>query len=181
VASLSDEDDGVPADDIGRRKMSLPAAVLEFENRSLGAAGEATLGRTLEIATVEWNLGNRDRELRLHLLFLSWYCNLEPPYLTGFDESAFPSSALSQLFHDVYQTFADGIMDDVECLYVVGLMAQLTPYLLGEDERIWEARSVEFRKRYRALTAGGLTPSLFEGRGAYGDYFSHQVAMPGGF
>jgi len=152
--------------------MSLPHAILDLENRSVGDKGEPTLGRALELAITEWRSGNRDRDLRLHLLFLSWYCNLEPPHLTGLDEAVVPSAGLPQLFHDVYYTFAKGIMDDVECLYVVGLIAQLTPWLLGADVATWEARSAEFLRRYRTLQPEGLPAGYFEGRGAYGDYFS---------
>ena len=161
--------------------MSLPQAILDLENRSVGDAGEPTLGRALELAIAEWRSGNRDRELRLHLLFLSWYCNLEPPHLTGLDEANVRSDELPQLFQDVYDTLAEGIMDDVECLYAVGLMAQLTPWLLGGDIATWEMRSAEFRKRYRSLLPDGLQPAHFDGRGAYGDYFAGQVNVPGGF
>lgn len=161
--------------------MSLPPTILELENRSIGDAGEPTLGRALELAIAEWRAGNRDRELRLHLLFLSWYRNLEPPHLTGLDAAIVPSERLPQLFHDVYDTFAEGIMDDVECLYVVGLIAQLSPWLLGGEVATWESRSTEFRKRYRSLLPGGLRPAYFDGRGAYGDYFSGQVGIPDGF
>ena len=160
--------------------MSLPLAMLELENRSVGAAGLPTLGRALELGIGEWRSGNRDRELRLHLLFLSWYCNLEPPHLTGYDESATTSGTLPRLFHDVYETFEAGIMDDVECLYVVGLIASLSPWLLGADVAVWTARSTLFRTRYRELLPDGLPPAHFEGRGAYGDYFSGQILV-GGF
>lgn len=154
----------------------LPSAILELENRSVGDPGEPTLGRALELAIGEWRSGNRARELRLHLLFLSWYCNIEPPYLTGLDETAVPSSELPKLFEDVYETFAEGIMDDVECLYVVGLMAELSPWLLGGEIATWESRSAQFRKRYRSLQPAGLEPAYFNERGAYGNYFAGQAA-----
>lgn len=72
-------------------------------------------------------------------------------------------------------------MDDIECLYVIGLIACLTPWLLGEDEATWEARSMEFKRRYRMLLPNGLAPAFFAERGAYGEYFSHQVIVSGGF
>ena len=106
---------------------------------------------------------------------------MEPPHLTGLDEGVVSSAELPQLFHDVYETFLDGIMDDAECLFVVGLMAQLFPWAVGGDVRTWEARSEEFRKRYRQIRPEGLPASHFEGRGAYGDYFSSQVTVTGGF
>jgi hypothetical protein len=161
--------------------MSLPRAILDLENRSVGDHGEPTLGRALELAAAEWRSGNRDRELCLHLLFLSWYCNLEPPHLTGYQQTAFPSGELAELFQDVYRSIETQVLDDAEFLYVIGLMAHLTPYLLGEDEATWRDRSLAFRKRYRMLVPEGLAASLFEGRGAYGDYFAGQVVVPGGY
>lgn len=161
--------------------MNWPDTILALENRSVGAHGEPTLGEALVLAIREWDEGNRDRELRLHLLFLAWYCNLEPPHLTGFDETAVSSSRLPEVFSAVYETFVGSILDDAEALYVVGLIAQLTPWLLGGDHETWESRSREFRARYRTLAPKGLEPSTFEGRGAYGDYFAVQVQVPGGF
>ena len=161
--------------------MSLPQAILDLENRNVGERCEPTLGPALELAAAEWRSGNRDRELCLHLLFLSWYCNLEPPHLTGYSQSAFPSRELSELFHDVYAAFEAQVVEDAECMYVIGLMAQLTPYLLGGDEATWQARSLAFGERYRMLAPTGLTASRFEGRGAYGDYFAGQVIVPGGY
>ena len=161
--------------------MNWPDTILALENRSVGAHGEPTLGEALALAIREWDTGNRDRELRLHLLFLAWYCNLEPPYLTGFDETVIPSARLPEVFSAVYETFAGSIHNDAEALYVVGLIAQLTPWLLGGDHETWEARSRDYRARYRALVPDGLEPSTFQGRGAYGDYFAGQVQVPGGF
>lgn len=161
--------------------MALPLALLDLENRSVGPGGEPTLGRALELAATEWRSGNRDRELRLHLLFLCWYCSLEPPFLTGFDESCLPESDPAQLFQEVYASFAAAVSEDPELLFTVGLMAMLAPWALGEDVLIWESRSAAFRARYRLLVPQGLAPAIFEGRGAYGEYFAHQVAVAGGF
>jgi len=168
-------------DTLDRRAMSLPQAILDFENRNVGDHGEPTLGATLELAAAEWRAGNRDRELCLHLLFLAWYCNLEPPHLTGYAQTAFPPAELSELFQEVYTTFEPQVLGDAECLYVVGLIAMLTPYLLGGDETIWQVRSAAFRERYRALAPQGLNPSIFAGRGAYGDYFAGQLVVPNGY
>jgi hypothetical protein len=160
--------------------ISFPEALLDLENRSIGADGEPTLGDALERAVAEWQSGNRDRELRLHLLFLTWYCNVEPPHLTGFNESRFPSAGLAHLFQEVFRSF-QSILDDAEILFVVGLMAHLAPWTLGDDVPTWQSRSATFRARYRLLAPNGLSPTLFEGRGAYGAYFAEQVAIPGGF
>ena len=160
--------------------MIWPDTILELENQGIGEDWQPTLGRALEFAIGEWNAGNREREFRLHLLFLAWYCNLEPSHITGYHEST-PSDQLGELFSAVYETFADSILDDAEVLYVVGLMALLTPWLLGGDLETWEARSRDYHVRYRTLVPDGLSPSYFEGRGAYGDYFAGQVQVEGGF
>lgn len=161
--------------------MSITRAILDLEDRSVGDHGEPTLGPALELAAAEWRSGSRERELCLHLLFLSWYCSFEPPHLTGFRQAAFPSGELPQLFHDVYKSFEAQVLNDAECLYVVGLMAHLAPYLLGEDEATWQARSLAFRERYRMLAPEGLVASQFEGRGAYGNYFAGQIVVAGGY
>lgn len=161
--------------------MSLPEAILELENRSIGAGGKPTLGEALLLAVKEWRSGNRDRELRLHLLFLAWYCIVEPPHLTGLNESRISSSELPPLFLETYETFEADILDDAEALYVVGLMAHIFPWALDKDIPTWEARSKNFRVRYRELLPDGFTPAHFEGRGAYGNYFSDQAAVDGGY
>jgi hypothetical protein len=65
-------------------------------------------------------------------------------------------------------------------LYAVGLMAQLFPWLLG-DEGQFEALAQEYRSLYRKLAPRGLSPAQFAGRGAYGDYFGGQVQVQGGY
>ena len=161
--------------------MNIPEALLNLENKSIGRDGEPTLGEALVLALDEWRSGNSDRELRLHLIFLAWYCNLEPSHLTGLDRTTIAGSELDGIFQDVYATFADEIVDDAETLYVVGLMAHLSPWLLGEDVPTWEARSKKFRKRYRELLPDGISPDRFAGRGAYGDYFAGQAAVEDGY
>ena len=161
--------------------MNIPDALLALENISIGRDGEPTLGDALVLALDEWRSGNSDRELRLHLLFLAWYCNIEPSHLTGLDKTTIASSELDGIFQDVYTTFAEEIADDAETLYVVGLMAHLSPWLLGEDVPTWEVRSKDFQMRYRELLPDGISPGCFKGRGAYGDYFAGQAAVEGGY
>jgi hypothetical protein len=161
--------------------VALPQEVLDLEIRSVGDHGEPTLGLALRRCVALWEGGQRDRELRLHLIFLAWYCNLEPPHLTGAEISAFADDALGRLFFEVFQTFEETIADDPECLYVIGLMASLAPYLLGDTEAAWELRAKSYQTRYRELLPQGLDSEVFAGRGAYGTYFSGQVVVRGGF
>ena len=49
--------------------------------------GAPTLGAAYEVLREQWESGERDRELALHLMFLAWYLNVEPPHLTGLDDA----------------------------------------------------------------------------------------------
>lgn len=62
-------------------------------------------------------------------------------------------------------------------LYVVGLMAHLAPWLLG-DRADWSERSQSYRARYGALRPNGIDPATFDGRGVYGAYFQSHARSP---
>ena len=66
-------------------------------------------------------------------------------------------------------------------LFVVGLMAHLSPWLLGGDHKVREERSGRYRTMYRRLAPEGIDPRVFTGRGAYGDDFAGQARVPGGY
>ena len=127
-------------------------------------------------------LGNRNRELRLHVLFLCWYCAVEPPFLTGLQRVDLPVDAIAAtVSRRLRHVQGRCVLDDAGSLFIVGLMAQLAPWALGEDASTWNSRSATFRARYRKLLPGGLSPTAFAGRGASGEYFAGQVTVPGGF
>ena len=160
--------------------MGIPEAVIELENRSIGKGGEATIASAYLLLREEWRSGNRDREVGLHLMFLAWYCLAEPPFLTGLNEAVVPPSELPGVFFEVHDFFAPGISNDVEMLYVVGLMAHLFPYLLGEEETISEFAD-KYRNLYRSLAPNGVPAQVFDNRGAYGHYFAHQAQATDGY
>jgi hypothetical protein len=160
--------------------MPIPVEALEFENRSIGQNGEATLAAAYQILKREWEAGVREREVALHLLFLAWYGLCEPTHLTGFDEMPAQVNELEHTFNQVYHSLQPNIDSDPEMLYVVGLMAHLFPYLLG-DEATWIERSKHYRQRYRSLAPTGLDSAIFRGRGAYGDYFAGQTQVVNGY
>lgn len=157
--------------------MTIPPAALELENRSIGVDGEPTLGAAYDILVNEWRTGNQTRELGLHLMFLAWYLLCEPPHLTGLID---PDTPLAATFNEIHEHFEPTIRQDPEMLYVVGLMAHLFPYLLGEDE-MWARISREYRGMYRRQVPGGIDSTVFKGRGAYGDYFADQAAVRDGY
>ena len=162
--------------------MGIPARAFELElkHKIWEANGEPTLGAAYEILRDEWRGGDRNRELALHLMFLSWYLLIEPVHLTGLDEERVSTDELTAIFNEVHEHVAPAKSGDAEVLYVVGLMAQLSPWLLG-DNATWEARSNVYRLLYRALEPNGLDSGVFEGRGAYGEYFASQARVEGGY
>ena len=160
--------------------MGIPREALDLENRSIGIGAERRLGEAYELLRNAWRAGDRDRDLALHLIFLAWYLNIEPPFLTGVDENRAPSTEMPLLFTEVHDYFAPRIYEDAEMLYVVGLMAHLCEWCVG-DASVWKARSEEYRQAYRRLAPDGIAPSVFEGRGFYGNYFAGQCRVVGGY
>lgn len=160
--------------------MSIPDDVLDLENRSCGRLGAPTLAAAFEALLPRWREGLRDREVGLHLMFLAWYLMCEPSHLTGLEQSRVDESSLAGVFAEVHDHFRESIRSDPEMLYVVGLMADLFPYLLG-DESEWKAIAEGYRKAYRALEPAGLSAGLFANRGAYGEYFGSQASVAGGY
>ena len=122
----------------------------------------------------EWKAGNHTRELGLNLMFHCWYLLEEPAIHTGFDPIRVEDFDPTRIFNEVHDSFALEIRNDPEMLYTVGLMAQRSPWALG-DETLWTARSLEYRNLYKLLEPSGLDPKLFAGRGDYGKYFAHQL------
>jgi hypothetical protein len=105
---------------------------------------------------------------------------MEPEHLTGFANNSGSQEELRVVFNEVHDFVRPEIERDSEMLYAVGLMANLAPWLLG-DYKEWEQRSTEYRRLYRALKPSGLDPAIFDGRGAYGEYFQGQARVVGGY
>ena len=158
--------------------MGIPerAIELELKHKIWEANGEPTLGAAYEILRDEWRSGDRNRELSLHLMFLSWYLLTEPAHLTGLDEERVSTDELMAIFNEVHEHATPAKNGDAEVLYVVALMADFAPWLLGDDAT-WEARSREYRILYRALEPNGIDPAVFDGRGAYGKYFARMARI----
>lgn len=162
--------------------MAISADGIALENQHAGPHGKPTLGAAYDVFRNQWESGERDRELALHLMFLAWYLYLEPAHLTGRDEARIPDGGLAEVFQAAHDWLLPrgAETDDVEALYVAGLAARLCPWALGEPS-LWEARSEAYRARYRQLAPDGVSPAVFAGRGAYGEYFAGQARVAGGY
>ena len=162
--------------------MPIPQEALDLENRNVckreGDDWEPTLAAAYAILKPLWDAGDRDRELGLHLLYLSWYGMIEPQHITGFEESVDVFHKLEAMFEKVHSHFESDIEQDAEMLYVVGLVAHMQWFMFTDREK-WEAIGKQYRRLYRAIEPGGLDPAIFEGRGAYGDYFKMQSCCEG--
>lgn len=162
--------------------MAISAAGMALENENVGPNGKPTLGAAFEVFHAQWKSGERDRELALHLMFLAWYLFIEPSHLTGLEDGRIPDDSLAAVFNTAHDwllpTGAD--TDDIEALYTAGLPARMFPWALG-DHSLWTKRSEVYRVRYRQLAPGGISPAVFEGRGAYGEYFADQASVVGGY
>jgi len=156
--------------------MPIPPEALELENRSCGDNWEPTLSAAYAVLKEQWETGDRDRELGLHLMFISWYGMIELKHITGFEESIDTFHALEKMFEEVHSFFEPGINDDAEKLYVVGLVTHMQWFMFSNREK-WEAISIEYRKAYRSLAPEGIEPTIFDDRGAYGDYFGRHARL----
>ncbi len=160
--------------------MPIPQKALDLENRNIGIHGEPTLGDAYEILKEQWQSGDRDRELGLHLMFLAWYGLVEPEYLTGFPDIEGASQKRMQMLTEVHTYFEPQIYQDTEMLYVFGLAAEMF-WFMFDNVADWENRSMEYRKRYRDLLPNGIDPTIFHNRGAYGAYYCGQAKISGGY
>lgn len=122
-----------------------------------------------------WELGHRDREDALHLLFLAWMHWADPPFVTGMEDD--PEA--DKLWRMIYGYFGGEESTDAEFLHVAGLMAGIFPWGLG-DEVEWASRATRMQTRSLDLKPDGFSPEFFEGRSDYGDYFAHQARASDG-
>jgi hypothetical protein len=119
-----------------------------------------------------WAANDRDREIALHLLFLSWWHWAEPDFLTGLSED--PTAAA--LWREIFDYFGGEASTDAEFLFVAAIMAAITPSHLG-GETVWTNASKTMMARALSLKPGGFSPETFAGRGDYGAYFAHHARL----
>ena len=103
------------------------------------------------------------------MMFLAWYGNEEPPFLTGM---ALVANEGPRIFQDVFTFFGGLGCGEPELLYVVGVMADLSPYSCGDEEE-WTALAEQC-----TLTARKLRPSSWAfSTPCLGKYFAHMTRV----
>lgn len=160
--------------------MPISQRALELENRHIVENGEPTLAAAHEILKEDWRHGDRDHELGLHLMFLSWYGIIEPGHMMGFVENPALTQELNQTFSQVHTYFEPQIYQDAEALYAFGLATRMF-WFMFDDPSLWEQRAEEYQQLYRSLEPNGINPEIFRNRGAYGDYYSGQAKVRDGY
>jgi hypothetical protein len=132
------------------------------------AEGEPALGEAFQLIRQQRESEPGDREAALRLLFLSWYCCSEPPYLTGLvDIDDAPS-----VFREIYFSLGGADSDDIEFLFVAGYMASIFPYCCGEEAE-WVEQGRRCLAKLRKTSGASPGSAVFKGRGAYGQFFAH--------
>lgn len=126
-----------------------------------------SLGRAYDALVVRWKDGARDRETALHLLFLIWYGQAEPPYFTGLKD------VNRTRINELFQRLGGEFSTDPEVLFVIMMMCEIAPWALGE-ESYWRRTGERFLQRLRELPETGLSRLTFSRRGAYGYYFANR-------
>jgi hypothetical protein len=112
--------------------------------------------------------------------FVDWYRDIEPTHPTGLNQTVIQPSQLPVILKGACSTCAGELSDDAEALHIIGLIAHLYPWCIGEDVPTWEARSKACQVRYRELASKGIDSARFEGRGTCRDYFADQAAIESG-
>lgn len=132
--------------------------------------GKPALGKAYQLILQKCAAEPDDREAALRLLFLSWYCCSEPPYLTGLVDI----KNAATVFREIYYSFGGTESDDEEFLFVAGYMASLFPFCCGEAAE-WLEHGKRCLTKLRRIASIPSDSAVFEGRGAYGQYFAHIV------
>jgi len=145
----------------------------QVEQAYVGPKRSPVLGRSFDMLMARWDAGERDRETALRLLFLGWYANCEPAFLTGLHEVEHTTSAAA------FAALGDIDTSDPEVCFVVSVMADLFPWALGDETR-WAQMGHALGLRAAELQPNGIHLSVFSGRGAYGAYFTQIAAVRGG-
>jgi hypothetical protein len=117
-----------------------------------------------------WLRGERNREKNLDLMFHAWMHWADPSFVTGLKEDP---DAL-RIWHQVFEHFGGTRSSDVEFLFVAKVMVALFPWMLG-DEGEWTQTAAALDRRLKNMPPSNLNEITFEGRGAYGKYFAHQL------
>ena len=133
-----------------------------------GQHGQPSLGQALQMLLHRWRAGARDEATLIRLLFLLWYKNCEPSFLTGL-----PSEYTGPSFEEVFASGGGETGAPPLLLWTVTQMARSFPNAISfEEEQKWEAAAGRLFQRAKQLKPA-LAAQDFVALGAAGDYFRH--------
>ncbi len=155
--------------------------------------GAPTLGHAASGLLRRWRFPLRDSETFLRLVFLAWYSEHEPTWLTGLGEPELPSVDQLIVEHGGEESLPG------EALFTLAVLWHLFPPL-GADEEAYRRRAQAFGERSASLESGSplfhewrfflddaedterpriyVEPELharYHGRGAMGEYLEHTL------
>ena len=147
-------------------------AIGNIEARYGAPSCQPSLGEAYGLLWQRWREGARDLETALRLMFLAWYANCEPPYLTGLPAD----KSTSPVFNEVFDRLGGLRCSNPEFHYAVALMADLFPWACG-NEKTWARRARDCKARYKELGSPRFEAQHFAGRGAFGSFFAHMAKV----
>lgn len=103
-------------------------------------------------------------------MFFAWMHWADPPFVTGL--AGDPGA--EALWREVFAYAGGESSTDAEFLFVAGLMANILPYAIGDEEE-WSQRGARMKERALESKSMALRLSAFENRGEYGKYFAHHL------
>jgi hypothetical protein len=144
------------------------ARINEIESQYV-LARKPVLQESYHVLLQRWDDGKRDRETTLRLLFLNWLTFAEANFLTGLQVT----NASPYLLLDLFEALGGEDTNDEEVWFVMSVMIDIAETWFG-DEKYWVGVGEKF-KRSLGDRWQDMDSRLFGNRGAYGDYFAHQV------
>ena len=154
--------------------MEFPQEILELENRDKGRFGEHTLYEAYELLKEYWENGNNDREIGLHLAFITWELIVEQWSSVGYFGIQYDIEEKIEEFLSIRDHFNILNSGDAELYYSFGLMLSLFPNYFGNEDDILELAK-RYQDKYMEILPEGIQPEIFINRGLYGEYFEHHA------
>ena len=125
----------------------------------------------LRFLEASWQSGDFNAEAALEVLFLSWYCVVEPPSCTGMPRQFEPA----YLFQGALQYLGGPTTQNAEACALLAVMAEQYPWCMGVSEQEWVQLAPILKARALSLCPKALEPTRYSGRGSFGRYLEQML------